>query len=151
MFKKTAEDALITSEDIDKILNETNDAPETEAPTENSSTDELKTKLLNAIDAAAVNIVKGLAKHNLEQFWWKKLSAGEELEPRFYSASLSYINNYGNTKGPEIAEKIKSTLSADANGVSYDFPFPASNFLGEFTVPFPEKVTTSTPHNKLTS
>lgn len=99
-------------------------------------------KIMTAVNLAFVNVVKGLTKHNLEQLWWTKLSNGENLDPGFYKASLEHVEKVGGSRGEEIANKVKQSLRVENGNLIYDFPFERNEFLGEFTLDFPETIET---------
>jgi len=106
-----------------------------------ATANELRDKLFSAISDFVPVVLKGVAKHNLEQFWWKKLSSGNPLDKGYYTASLNYVNNQALNKSDTIISSIRESLRVENGNFTYTFPFSKSDLLGEFTVPFPETIT----------
>ena len=105
-----------------------------------NTANEIKDRLFSAINEFVPIMLRGIAKHNLEQYWWTTLSSQASLNNNYYTASLNYLNNYVNDKTSEVAKVIQDSLRVENLNLVYNFPFKANDFLGEFTVPFPETI-----------
>ncbi len=142
---KTAEETLLSDEEIDALLAEDPlgespaevSGPSVEATTEG---EKLKTKLFKAIELSAPILAKAIAKHNLEQYWWTRMSIGESLPASFYQASSNYVTNAALSFSAEIEEKMKGSIQVVADGITYAFPIETTKLLGEFSIPFPTEM-----------
>lgn len=97
-------------------------------------------RLKAAITTIMPNIIRGKTRHNLEQYWWKKISLGEELPPNFIDDSERYVEDQVNVFTKPLIEATMESMQVSGEDLVYSFPFKEEDLLGEFTLPVPTEM-----------
>jgi uncharacterized Zn finger protein (UPF0148 family) len=119
---------------------EEDDSDSPDSMSESLPTRNLRDKMQSVMSDVALTVAKAVARHNLEQFWWEKMSGGVDLEPHIYEKSVAYIADFAEKNGPEFYSRMKNSLEVFQDEVQYGFPLNEDMVKGDFSIKIPTKI-----------